>query len=318
MRFSVANSQIPEKQSRGLKALSARKSAGGYILISLMLFITLLTVAALAVLPEITHQIQRDREEEMIHRAVGYSRAIRKYYRKLGRYPARIEELENTNQMRFLRKRYKDPLTGKDFKLVRLGDPALASLGLGAVGQAPLSGQAPGAANMTGQGTKPGFVGAPGGGIRPAGTTDANTPQVTGLPDPQNAGAQNPPAANDGTSTDAKVDSKSASSSNDSAGGPGGEVFGGGAILGVASTSKATTIREFNKKNHYNEWLFIYDPTNDRGGPINGPAQPNTGAMGIGGVQPAGTQGQTLSPGMKVQGAPPPPGQPPTQEPPEE
>ena len=51
-------------------------------------------------------------------------------------------------------------------------------------------------------------------------------------------------------------------------------VFGGGPIVGVASTSKATTIREFNHKNHYNQWQFIYDPTMDRGGLITTPAQP--------------------------------------------
>ena len=51
-------------------------------------------------------------------------------------------------------------------------------------------------------------------------------------------------------------------------------VFGGGPIVGVASTSKAKTIREFNHKNHYNDWQFIYDPTMDRGGPITTPAQP--------------------------------------------
>ncbi len=30
-------------------------------------------------------------------------------------------------------------------------------------------------------------------------------------------------------------------------------VFGGGPIVGVASTSKAQSIREFNHKNHYNQ-----------------------------------------------------------------
>jgi hypothetical protein len=51
-------------------------------------------------------------------------------------------------------------------------------------------------------------------------------------------------------------------------------VFGGGPIVGVASISKATTIREFNHKNRYNQWQFIYDPTMDRGGLITTPAQP--------------------------------------------
>jgi hypothetical protein len=51
-------------------------------------------------------------------------------------------------------------------------------------------------------------------------------------------------------------------------------VFGGGPIVGVASTSKAQSIREFDHKNHYNQWQFIYDPTMDRGGLITTPAQP--------------------------------------------
>jgi hypothetical protein len=51
-------------------------------------------------------------------------------------------------------------------------------------------------------------------------------------------------------------------------------VFGGGPIVGVASTSKGPTIREFNHKNRYNQWQFIYDPSMDRGGLITTPAQP--------------------------------------------
>jgi len=41
--------------------------------------------------------------------------------------PTRIEELENTNNIRFLRKRYKDPITGKDFKLLHVGEVQLSS-----------------------------------------------------------------------------------------------------------------------------------------------------------------------------------------------
>src|SRR5436305_3150499 len=110
------------------------QNSSGYILITLMLFLTLLSIAAIAVLPEIATQIKRDREEEMMHRALSYERAIRKYYKKFGRYPARVEELENTNQMRFLRHRYKDPLNDKEFKMLRLGDPALVAMGLGQIG----------------------------------------------------------------------------------------------------------------------------------------------------------------------------------------
>jgi hypothetical protein len=42
-----------------------------------------------------------------------------------------------------------------------------------------------------------------------------------------------------------------------------GQQIGGGAIIGVASTSTQHSIREFNDKDHYNEWAFIYDPRLD-------------------------------------------------------
>ena len=52
---------------------------------------------------------------------------------------------------------------------------------------------------------------------------------------------------------------------------PGSPTFSGGVIIGVASTSPKKTIREFNQKSHYNEWLFFYDPTFDRGFEVQGP-----------------------------------------------
>src|SRR5207248_11644257 len=53
-----------------------------------------------------------------------------------------------------------------------------------------------------------------------------------------------------------------------------GQSFGGLPIVGVASTSKDKSIRTFNKKDHYNQWQFIYDPSTDRGGLLTTPNQP--------------------------------------------
>ena len=70
-----------------------------------------------------------------------------------------------------------------------------------------------------------------------------------------------------------------------------GQVFGGGPIVGVASTSKAQTVREFNHKNHYNQWQFIYDPSTDRGGLLNTPSQPPLqGANPVAGAPVPGMQ----------------------------
>jgi len=241
---------------------NVRRAERGYILLTLLLMVTLLIIGMAVVLPEITFQVKRDREEEMIHRGVQYSRAIRRYVKKFGRYPTRIEELENTNNIRFLRKRYKDPITRQDFKLLHVGEVQLTP-GAGIAGATPASAM-PGAlgqqqpANQSGQ---------------PA-TTDANQPDQA----PADGQAQ-PDQAQPGQS-------KPSSGNNLS-----GQVFGGGPIVGVASTSKAQTIREFNHKNHYNQWQFIYDPSTDRGGLLNTPAQPPLqGALPVAGAPANGMQ----------------------------
>jgi len=120
------------------------------MLLAILLIMALMIIAATFEAPRLVQQIKRDREEEMIHRGTEYARAIKKFYKKFGRYPANLEQLDNTNQIRFIRKRYKDPLTrdGK-WKLLNYGDiqavlspnapgtpaAALGTQGQGAFGQ---------------------------------------------------------------------------------------------------------------------------------------------------------------------------------------
>ena len=114
---------------RSTQITKSQHSQRGYMLITLMLALALITIGMLAVLPEIGQQIRRDREEEMRHRGTAYMRAIQHFYKRFGRYPMTIDELESSNNLRFLRKRYKDPMnrdpqTGqeKDFKLLHQQD----------------------------------------------------------------------------------------------------------------------------------------------------------------------------------------------------
>src|SRR5215469_502803 len=113
-----------------LQKVQSQSQQSGYILLVLLLMIAVLTIGFLEAtkydLQYTVLQNKREREEELIHRGAQYSRAIRSYFKKFGRYPARIEDLENTNNIRFLRKRYKDPITGKDFKLLRMNDVQFA------------------------------------------------------------------------------------------------------------------------------------------------------------------------------------------------
>ncbi len=133
------------------RSLSSRRSERGYILITLILFVALLAIAAVALAPVLSQQIKRDREDELIHRGVQYTRAIKHYVKKFGRYPTKLEDLESTNNVRFLRKRYKDPITGKDFKILYMGDVQM-SFGGGLQGATPVANLAAAAATSASNG----------------------------------------------------------------------------------------------------------------------------------------------------------------------
>jgi len=257
-----------------------RSTQQGYILLTLMLFVALLAIGAAVVAPSITFQVRRDREEELIHRGTQYSRAVRRYFKKFGRFPVRLEELDNTNNMRFLRKRYKDPITGQDFKVLHLNEVKL-NFGAGLVGVNP-----PGVPTLGGAAMQnPALVAAAAGAM-------ANTQSNINL-NPAQAGGDNSsssPNSAQGSSGNARSSGNPGSPANPSSGPFSGPTFGGGPIVGVVSTSEKDTIREFNKKNHYNQWQFIYDPGSDRGGLLNTPAQP-----------PLQNAVQTVQPGAAVQ-----------------
>jgi type II secretory pathway pseudopilin PulG len=251
---------------------SRRRSEQGYILLMLMLFITLLAIAAAAVAPSIAFRVKRDREEELIHRGTQYSRAIRRYVKKTGRYPSRLEELENTNNIRFLRKRYKDPVTGKDFKLLHVGEVQMTSTAgisgaASLVGGANASGAPAGGAALAAAGA----MMASAAGQSMMGGTMAPTQNLNSdaSADTANDAKSDKPDSPDAAKPDAASPTGGIGSGQLSS-----TVFGGGPIVGVASISKAPTIREFNHKNRYNQWQFIYDPSMDRGGLITTPAQP--------------------------------------------
>ena len=258
---------------------SSRES--GYVLLTLLLVVALLIVAMAAIVPSIAFQIRRDREEELIHRGVQYSRAIRAYFKKFGRYPTKLEDLESANNLRFLRKRYKDPISGQDFKLLHFGEVKM--FGSPIAGASAIAGANPAQASPFGSANGPGLTSSPSGlGAAPPPTNAAD-------PNAQ-AGANQAP----GTDSSQVVGTPQARSgdSKDFGGQPSGPTFGGGPIVGVVSTSKKEGIREFNHKKKYEEWQFIYDPSTDRGGLLSTPNQPPLlgGAGGAG--NPLGQQPQ--------------------------
>lgn len=65
-------------------------------------------------LPRLAFEARRNKEELLVERGEQYIRGIEVFVRKNKKLPQTVEELEQTNGTRFLRRRYKDPLTGTD------------------------------------------------------------------------------------------------------------------------------------------------------------------------------------------------------------
>ena len=223
----------------------------------ILFMLVLLTFAVMQAAPSIALQIRRYREEELIHRGKQYAIAIRRFYKKFGRYPNSIAELKETNHIRFLRREYKDPMTDSgEWRLIHLGEPIeLTGLFGNKLGQ-PVNGAQP----LTG-------FGSPIAGISTPVTQNNNGQNSSG------SGTDAGSSANNGQNAFNNGGQNSSASSNQppfGGNGFGSGVFGsgsgsnatlgGGPIIGVASTSTAKSIKELNGKDHYNDWKFFYDP----------------------------------------------------------
>jgi hypothetical protein len=290
------------------------RSRRGSVLLIIMMMATVLLVSLTAALPSIYQEAQREREEELIFRGNQYAHAVMLFRQKFQRFPSTVDELIETDGMRFLRKAYTDPmdpkgkwrfihcnaagvvLDSKTLKLNRSGIPGAGpGMGLNSFGgQSNLTqGGAPGMGlNSFGAQSNPTQGAAPGSGQNPS-SPDSNQSQGTAQGNDQNP---------------------SSSDSNQSQGQEGSAFFGqkngqmlGAFIVGVAPTSRKASIRVLNKHTHYDEWEFMGVDTGGLGmmPPGAGGVQPSTGQSGtIGGLPPAGQPG-TPTPGQPP-GLPPP------------
>lgn len=212
------------------RLLSKNRNEKGYLLLSIMLLITIMLIMLAAEAPRIQQQIKRAKEQELVYRGKQYAIAVRKYVHKFGRYPTSLEQLEDTNHLRFLRKRYIDPMTGKaNWKLIHQGEaeikiPQNKNPGL------------PGSSN-------PGLQGSTGGSQPPA----TNSSGLNATPNGNAATLQGPQGGGN------SVGSLNTSNIGN------GQQLGAGGIIGVASVSKESGIKEFNDTSEYDHWLFVYD-----------------------------------------------------------
>jgi len=98
------------------------------------LFVMMLVVAMSISLMVVTQQwsviLKRDREAELLFRGTRIKEAIERYVAdheaqkaiRPNRWPRTLEELTKKNPKRYLQAVYTDPITGKDFDLIKTGE----------------------------------------------------------------------------------------------------------------------------------------------------------------------------------------------------
>jgi type II secretory pathway pseudopilin PulG len=209
----------------------------GFLLLAVVIMVALVLIALAVAAPVVARDLRRDKEIESQHRMEQYVRAIQLYQRKFpNQYPASIKALEGTNNIRYLRKQYVDPLTGKaDYKLIHQGEQKTTIKVFFGEELAGL------AANL---GTAAGLASSPGaGGGSSTSTIGATSALASGF---------------NGASV-----TTGASGSTGSTGASGSGMFGdssGGVIVGVGTSRSGESVSEPNGQTTYESWEFWYDP----------------------------------------------------------
>ena len=284
---------------------SARNKQGGYALLLVVFLLALVVVGTMSISLRVLTQGQREKEQEMIWRGKQYTRGIKLYYRKLGRFPNSMDDLvkPKVGNLRFMRQAYKDPMNKEDgsWRLIYVG-PAGNLIGSlkppqGGIQMPVAGGQAGGATGSTfgsfgSQPTSapPGGIGAPGAPGAAPGAPGTGTPG-TGT---TGTGAQGTDTTGTGT------DSQAVPPANT-------PVVMGGNIIGIGSKINHPSVIVYETAHNYRLFEFIWDPSKDLG-------------VGAAPGTPIGTPPGTAAPGQNPIGSPnnplSPPPAPPTAAPP--
>lgn len=221
-----------------------RRSEAGYTLLMALFLVASMLILASAAVPDLLTEGRRERERELMWRGNQYKRAIGLYYRAFGRFPTSIEDLTKlTNGQRFLRKAYRDPMNKQDgswrFIYVGPNGQLIGSHRQMSVLQTLLSGiHTGGTSGSTNQ--KSSQKAAPGSAA--SGTQSSNL----GLsPNPLESQPQ-----------------------------PFGGTVMGGNIVGVGSKIKEHSLHVYDGADEYDQWEFIWSPTQQLVVPGGMPAAP--------------------------------------------
>lgn len=280
---------------------------GGYAILLVLFFVTLMLLATISVAPNILTQGRREKETEMIWRGNQYARGIKLYYRKTGKFPTSMEDLTKPKigSLRFMRQAYKDPMNAKDgeWRLIYVGPAGqlIGSLkpprniqlsGAASMGSIPgtpaaqlgTQANAQGFGQSIGQAVGQAFGGA-GSSSSSAAPNGPGQPNSTGQPNTPGAnGTSAVPTGTDAAPADGSV-SSSSSAADDALLNSDPVTVVGGNIIGVGSKINHPSIVVYEKADNYKKFEFIWDPSKDTI-TIGGAAGPQIGA-------PAGQPGQS-------------------------
>ncbi len=285
---------------------AGKRTERGYALLVVIFLLTVFLISTLAIAPNIITEGRREKEKEMIWRGKQYTRGVKLYYRKMGKFPTSLDDLTKPKlgSLRFMRQAYKDPMNKEDGswrfiyvgpagqligslkpqpnlqlpQAAGIGTPASALNGPGGPGQPGAFGQS-GGIGQPNAGAQPGPNGTPPGGS----ASPANPPATTGTPvsaDQSSTGSQAIPSGDTPTII-------------------------GGNIIGVGSKVNKSSIIVYDKAKNYRLFEFIWDPSKDSFGAGQPGLQTGTG-LG----QPLGQQpglNPTNPPQNPPQNPPPPP-----------
>lgn len=242
---------------------ATREGEQGFLLLGLVVAIFLILLVLAVAAPRAAHELRREREVEAVHRGNAYVRAIEVYYLKMGHYPTSIEQLEKTNNMRFLRKRYPDPMTGKDdWRVIHLGEAKTTVKGffgkpLGGIESTSLGGSSAGAGSMTSSfGSSGSSSGSGSGGLTSSFGSSSSGSGSGGLT--SSFGSSSSGAGSTGLSSSTTGTSSGSSGIGGESGI--GSAATAGPIVGVGLMKTGNSIMALNAQTTYDTWEFLYDP----------------------------------------------------------
>src|SRR6202140_2730127 len=107
--------------SRRTPFCASPSEESGFALLLVFVLAAAIAISLYMELPRVAFESQRAREQMAIDRGMQYAHAIQLFQRKYGAFPQNLDDLETKRNIRFLRHRYLDPLTGKEFRLLHMG-----------------------------------------------------------------------------------------------------------------------------------------------------------------------------------------------------